>query len=329
MRSPRNTTLFAVLFFINFIAAAAILTKSWIQHSDLLSPFHREIEDSAAETEDFTKEAIVSVNETENSIENETEDSIKETFPSVNAPNDSAKEETHSVNAAAASQEETASASEEPEMTQEKESQESVSEPAPLTFTQVGPEYFEDALFIGDSRTLGLSEYGTLTAADYFAKAGMSVFNIGKATVSISDLGTVSLADLLAQKHYGKIYVMLGINELGYSFEKITVRYENLLNQIQEAQPHAILYVCANLHVAAGRSSSDDVFNNTNIDLLNSEIAKFADDRNIFYINVNERFDDASGNLDVKYTGDASQAHLLGKYYAVWSEWLCTKAIQR
>ncbi len=35
-----------------------------------------------------------------------------------------------------------------------------------------------DVLFIGDSRTVGLSEYGDLGNADVFADSGMSVFNL-------------------------------------------------------------------------------------------------------------------------------------------------------
>ena len=38
--------------------------------------------------------------------------------------------------------------------------------------------YFDDALFIGDSRTVGLCEYGTLKNADYFASTGMSVYKL-------------------------------------------------------------------------------------------------------------------------------------------------------
>lgn len=204
---------------------------------------------------------------------------------------------------------------------------EAPTEPALRGFTEVGMEYFADALLIGDSRTVGLSEYGGLTGADFFASIGMSVFNVNEETVSVPGTGKVLLADLLAAKQYGKIYVMLGINEIGYPFEQITEQYEKLVKQIQSAQPEAILYVCANLHVAASRSDADPVYNNANLNRLNQAIAAWADQKQVFYIDVNECFDDASGNLDAQYTSDAS--HVLGKYYKVWAEWLCTKGIQK
>ena len=194
-------------------------------------------------------------------------------------------------------------------------------------FEPVGEDYFADALFIGDSRTVGLSEYGRLTEADYFANIGMSVFNLSEAVEAIPDIGKVTLRELLAYRQYGKIYLMLGINEIGYPFDELTTQYGEVVGQLREAQPDAILYVCANLHVAASRSETYGIYNNTNINRLNEMIASYADGESIFYIDVNEQFDDAQGNLAEEYTYDAS--HVLGKYYRMWGEWLCTKAIRK
>lgn len=41
------------------------------------------------------------------------------------------------------------------------------------------------------------------------------------------------------------------------------------------------------------------------------------------YIDVNSLFDDGQGNLDSKYSVD--NAHIMGKYYTVWAEWLRTQ----
>ena len=76
----------------------------------------------------------------------------------------------------------------------------------------------DDALFIGDSRTVGLMEYAGIDGADYFCTVGMSVYNIHKKPVSVPNVGKVTLTELLNSKKYGKIYIMLGINEVGYKF---------------------------------------------------------------------------------------------------------------
>jgi len=192
-------------------------------------------------------------------------------------------------------------------------------------FTDAPEGYFKDALFIGDSRTVGLRDYGGLTDATFFASEGMSVYNIEKEKISVPKMGSVSLDSILSKKQYGKIYVMIGINELGYEFNKTVGKYTDLVEKIRKAQPSAIVYVQANLHVSGSRSKSDKIFNNTNINKYNKAIEKLADNQNVFYIDVNPLFDDKKGNLASEYTSDST--HVLGKYYQTWIEWIATKAI--
>ena len=80
--------------------------------------------------------------------------------------------------------------------------------------------YFDDALFIGDSRTVGISEYGDLNNATFFANTGMSVYNVFEKSVSVPKIGKLKLEQLLESKKFGKVYIMLGINELGYDMNK-------------------------------------------------------------------------------------------------------------
>ena len=166
-------------------------------------------------------------------------------------------------------------------------------------------------------------EYAGLDNADFFATVGMSVFNAQKDRISVPKVGKVTLNELLSNKKYDKIYVMLGINELGYSFDSITSKYGELISFIKEKQPNATIIVQANLHVSKSRSDSDKVINNTAINRLNSELSKLADGKKVFYIDANPVFDDADGNLSADKTQD--NAHLLAKYYAQWGEWICRK----
>ena len=195
------------------------------------------------------------------------------------------------------------------------------------SFVTVPNEYFDDALFIGDSRTVGLSEYAPFKGATYFANVGMSAHNAMTTKVSVPSVGKLTLKELLKRKSYGKIYIMLGINELGYKFDSIISKYSNVLETVRELQPDAIVYIEANLHVTKVKSDSDSMINNAAIDKLNESLSQLADGKTVFYIDVNQVFDDGSGNLDSSYTSD--NAHILGKYYAQWGEWITTQAIQK
>lgn len=198
-------------------------------------------------------------------------------------------------------------------------------DPADAPFTATDSSYLNDALFIGDSRTVGLREYGQTQGPNFFANTGMNVYNVRDSSVNVPGVGTVTLDSLLSSKKYGKIYVMLGINELGYNRENTVVKYGELIDWIKEKAPDSLIFIEANLHVAAGRSNTDEVFNNKNINDFNSKISQFADNKRVFYIDVNELFDDANGDLKAECTSD--NTHVLGKYYVEWVDWILTKAI--
>lgn len=198
-------------------------------------------------------------------------------------------------------------------------------EQAPLEFETVDKDYFDDALFVGDSRTVGIMEYGGLENAAFFADSGMSVYGLEFKKISVPDVGKVTFEELLDSRQFGKIYLMLGLNELGYRFDATEQKYKDTVDKIREQQEDAIIYLCANMHVTEEQSEKDKIYNNTNVNQMNDLIESLADNETIFYIDVNELFDDETGSLSTEYSSDAF--HVYGKHYVDWVDWLCTKAI--
>ena len=198
------------------------------------------------------------------------------------------------------------------------------------TFTEapkIKADFFADALFIGDSRTVGLRDYAELNTATFFAYSGLSSFSAFKKTLEVDDLGKITLEELLAAKPFGKIYVMLGINELGYPFSSIVSKYTQMIEQIYQLQPQATILLCANLRVVADGKEVRDYIANETINQLNAEIAALADGQTRFYIDVNPLFDDGNGALDPQYCTD--DLHPYGKYYYQWGEWLYEIGVPR
>lgn len=193
----------------------------------------------------------------------------------------------------------------------------------PFTFPDepVKPEDpFQNALFIGDSRTVGIAKFAGIEGADFYACTGMSVYTVWKETSSVGNWGKMLLEEVLQQKQYDRIYLMLGINELGYNMDKTIATHAALVARIRELQPRAYLMICANMHVTQKRSSSDKIINNARIDQLDAAFSQQADDKSIFYLDVNPVFDDENGALGAQYTQD--NTHILGKYYALWKDFL-------
>ena len=158
-------------------------------------------------------------------------------------------------------------------------------------------------------------------------KRQLNVYVAQTKAVAVKNVGTVTLPQLLSQKTFGKVYIMLGINELGNDLDDITAKFSSLIDTVRAAQPNAIVYVEANLHVGPSRSSTDATFNNPRINRLNEKLAALADGKDIFYIDINEVFDDENGNLRADASGDST--HVYAKYDLDWCDWLCTKAIVR
>lgn len=197
-------------------------------------------------------------------------------------------------------------------------------EPTAAPTEPTKPAETTGSLFIGDSRTVGIMEYAGLDDTDFFCNVGMNVFSVRKDRNSVPGVGKVTLSELLSNKNYDKIYVMLGINELGYALQSILEQYEALLELIEQEQPDAVIFIQANLHVSQKRSNSDKVINNPALDRLNGKLKELANGKTRFYLDANPLFDDANGNLAADKTHDG--AHLYAKYYAQWGEWICRES---
>lgn len=196
---------------------------------------------------------------------------------------------------------------------------EAPTEPAQV-FVQSDPSYFDDALFIGDSRMVGIMDYGTLSNADYFCSVGLASYKIDSEYIDGYDF-----AGKLQSKQYGKVYIMLGINEVGNNFDYTVNSYNNMINTIRSYQPNALIFILANLHVTT--DAQTDSISNERINYLNSSIAQFADNKTIFYLDINPIFDDSNGALRSDAAGDG--VHVYANHYPTWCDWLCMNTVKK
>ena len=200
------------------------------------------------------------------------------------------------------------------------------------SFTQVQDSYFDDALFIGDSRTVGLYEYGGFQeSTTFFAKTSLTIYDLFEEPekfARLSDGKKATLEEALTERKFGKIYIMLGINELGRgTTESFFNVYADAVNRIRMLQPDAVIFIQGIMRVGEEKNNTDKIFNNTNINERNQAISLMADNRTIFYLEVNDAVCDENGNLISDYTFD--QIHLKAKYYQLWKDYLFAHGIVR
>lgn len=196
-------------------------------------------------------------------------------------------------------------------------------------YITVGTDYFNDAAFIGDSRIEGLHDYGRLrtnSSADFYYKDGVSIWDLMDETMANGE--TVSGA--LATKQYKKIFLMCGVNELGSGYAKdYQAQYKKVLDEIQQLQPNAILFVNGIMHVTQSYSDNSEVYNNDNIDCRNALVAEYADGKHIFYFDMNPAVCDMNGDIPAGVKSDYSNdgIHLQAQYYSLWEAFLMQHGI--
>ena len=196
-------------------------------------------------------------------------------------------------------------------------------------YTKESISYFNDAIFIGDSRTLGISDYAGLDEADFYCDSGMTVLKLLDAGgVTYQKTGKKEdLNQVLQQKHYGKVYIMLGMNDLGYgNTDMYLERYRKIVDRIREWQPDAIIYIMANLHVSREKNNLETEFNNININDKNAASASLANGIDIFYLDANPLFTDSEGFLNAELSFDG--VHLYAQHYDAWREFLLEHAVE-
>ena len=201
-------------------------------------------------------------------------------------------------------------------------------EPVVYEFTEVDADYFNDALFIGDSRTVGLSEYCEEldTRATFYSKISLTIFDVFKKEFIKTEDGKIGVEQALSENQFGKIYIMLGLNEIGTGdAEYFKNAYGEVIDKIRELQPEAIIYIQGIMHVTAHKSDNDKYFTNDRVNERNAAISELADQQTVFYLDMNEAVDDENGNLDSELSFD--DIHLKAFAYERWYQFLLHNAI--
>ncbi len=137
----------------------------------------------------------------------------------------------------------------------------------------------------------------------------------------------MTLEDAVSMRKYGKIYLMIGMNDCGYgTTEDFRGRLQDMITMIEGRQPDAIIYLMANLHISKAKSDGDAIFNNTDINDKNVVIAECADGVRTFYLDYNGLYTDDSGFLKQELTFDG--VHLYAKYYQPWLDYIKSHAVK-
>ncbi|PWL47139.1 MAG: hypothetical protein DBY45_01235 [Clostridiales bacterium] len=195
-------------------------------------------------------------------------------------------------------------------------------EPLPKNAAPVGEEWFDDAIFIGDSLTEGLSAYNLLDSDKVVASTGINPQTIlTKECIEQSDGSTVTVLHAIASKHPAKIYVMLGSNGVAFiGKDKLVELYGEFVDNLKSSHPDSDIYLQSILPVTHAKETEDDRYANSKIDEYNAAIMQMAGEKKVYFVNVAEAIKDENGCLPADVGADGM--HFGPSTYNLWLDYL-------
>ena len=191
----------------------------------------------------------------------------------------------------------------------------------------VDDSYFDDVAFVGDSRTDGFRLYSGLERGTYFCVTGETVASAtDMENWKTEDGRKISLADAVAAADCGKIYLMLGINELGWNGTDIFRDHaENLLRRLQADHPDAEIVVQSLLPVSAEQDAKGSYVNNQRILAYNQVWMELAEETGCDYVNIAEAVTGEDGCLPAEMSFDGVHLNRAGCH--AWLDYLRTHSV--
>lgn len=181
--------------------------------------------------------------------------------------------------------------------------------------------FFDDALFIGDSRMVSSAYYARLGKADYFTDVGMNVFQMFSVTASDDNFDATDLTTLLQNRTYKKIFIMLGINECGYPMSSLLSAYQEDIDTLKSLQPDATIYLLKVYGVSRSVAEGTSYFSPQRLQEINDGIAGLADGKKVHCLDAAHLYCDDEGYMKEEYTSDG--VHPYAKDAALFAQWLC------
>ena len=209
----------------------------------------------------------------------------------------------------------------------------SVSPTAADATREVDMSYFSDALFIGDSRTEGLQLYSGIEGATFFCYKGISIFDVmAKDPKKVVTLDGAKYSVIGALEHtagqFGKVYISLGVNELGYYDDQgYHDNFCALIDEVRRTQPDAVIYlqnvVPVNPELCAKNWPS--YVNNNKVGTYNDILEQVAEEKEVVLLDLYSALGTSDGILAKENTVDG--VHFNKAWYQEWLSYLMKHAV--
>lgn len=191
--------------------------------------------------------------------------------------------------------------------------------------------WFSDAVFVGDSLSLGWRNYVTQQRAKDPGFMGQAQFLVSgslSATNSLWPLDSESphvtyagekmfVWDAIAQTGAKKVFIMFGANEPYWislnGMDKVLESFQTLISNIKSKSPNAEIYLISSTYFVSSYASTSSALRSLNLRLIDLCVQN-----RYGFINLADLLSDGNGSLRESYCSDG-KCHLTSSAYAVWA----------
>ncbi len=184
--------------------------------------------------------------------------------------------------------------------------------------------FYNDAAFIGDSVSVMLTWYaqGTGLLGDplFLTKECYGIAHAVGGSMLFDYNGTqMAPEDILAAAGVKKVFIMLGMNDIGYSTDYIMNGWRTVIGRIREKCPDIKIYIqsCTPIWTGGERGA----LTNENMNMFNGRLKEVAEELGCTFVDVAPYFKDSTGGLATEYCSD-SYVHLTNAGVAAWTKFL-------
>lgn len=197
----------------------------------------------------------------------------------------------------------------------------------------VSPDFFRDAVIVGDSITLKLSYYNiahsTFPGATFLTSGSLGVTNAmwdlnREDAVHPSYQGqTVTVVDGIARSGAKKVYLMLGTNDLGmYGVDGTLENFKILTDKIVSENPQVTMYIQSVTPIYDTLGS----LTNERINDYNKKLSEYCREKGWYFVDVASVLRNDSGSLPSEYCSDPDSMgiHFTDTACQLWADYLYT-----
>lgn len=163
-----------------------------------------------------------------------------------------------------------------------------------------------DKVFLGDS----ITDHGELQT--YFP--GEVVLNRG--IVDDETKGVLNRIDEVVKRNPKEVYILIGINDIGEEVD-LDVYQKNMEKIIQSFDTKTTKVIVQSILPVNNKEFRNTISNDT-VDQFNEALQKLAEENGVEYVNLNQHFETADGQLKKEFTVDG--VHLSDDGYDKWME---------